>query len=81
MDDEAICGFSDAKSTNERFKELLNNGQSGLSVAFDLPTQLGLNSDSELAEGEVGKVGGPSILYMTYVLFLMESICPRFRHQ
>ena len=51
------AGFSDAKSTNERFKELLNNGQSGLSVAFDLPTQLGLNSDSELAEGEVGKVG------------------------
>ena len=51
------AGFSDAKSTNERFLELLKNGQSGLSVAFDLPTQLGLNSNSELAEGEVGKVG------------------------
>ena len=51
------AGFSDAKSTNQRFIDLLENGQSGLSVAFDLPTQLGLNSNSELAEGEVGKVG------------------------
>ncbi len=51
------AGFSDAKSTNKRFLDLLENGQSGLSVAFDLPTQLGLNSNSELAEGEVGKVG------------------------
>ena len=51
------AGFSDAKSTNKRFLELLDNGQSGLSVAFDLPTQLGLNSNSDLAEGEVGKVG------------------------
>ena len=51
------AGFSDAKSTNKRFIDLLENGQSGLSVAFDLPTQLGLNSNSELAEGEVGKVG------------------------
>ena len=51
------AGFSDAKSTNTRFLDLLDNGQSGLSVAFDLPTQLGLNSNSELAEGEVGKVG------------------------
>tara|TARA_X000000368_G_scaffold194914_1_gene153833 strand:- start:10666 stop:12258 length:1593 start_codon:yes stop_codon:yes gene_type:complete len=51
------AGFSDAKSTNKRFLELLENGQSGLSVAFDLPTQLGLNSNSDLAIGEVGKVG------------------------
>ena len=51
------AGFSDAQSTNKRFLELLDNGQSGLSVAFDLPTQLGLNSNSDLAEGEVGKVG------------------------
>ena len=46
------AGFSDAKSTNKRFLELLDNGQSGLSVAFDLPTQLGLNSNSDLAEGK-----------------------------
>ena len=47
------AGFSDAKSTNKRFLDLLENGQSGLSVAFDLPTQLGLNSNSELAEGNL----------------------------
>lgn len=51
------AGFSNAESTNQRFRNLLKNGQSGLSVAFDLPTQLGLNSNSKLAEGEVGKVG------------------------
>ena len=51
------AGFADAQSTNLRFKDLLSKGQSGLSVAFDLPTQLGLDSNSELATGEVGKVG------------------------
>ncbi len=51
------AGFGDAKATNERFKALLDAGQSGLSVAFDLPTQMGLDSDAELALGEVGKVG------------------------
>ncbi|MCZ7532513.1 MAG: methylmalonyl-CoA mutase family protein [Acidimicrobiia bacterium] len=51
------AGFGDAKATNERFKALLKAGQSGLSVAFDLPTQMGLDSDAELALGEVGKVG------------------------
>jgi methylmalonyl-CoA mutase N-terminal domain/subunit len=50
-------GFGSAKDTNIRFKYLLREGQTGLSVAFDLPTQLGLDSDSPLAEGEVGKVG------------------------
>ena len=53
------AGFSDAGSTNARFRDLLENGQSGLSVAFDLPTQLGLDSDHLSAEGEVGKVGVP----------------------
>ena len=53
------AGFSDAESTNTRFRDLLENGQSGLSVAFDLPTQLGLDSDHLSAEGEVGKVGVP----------------------
>jgi methylmalonyl-CoA mutase N-terminal domain/subunit len=51
------AGFGTAEATNERFKALLAAGQTGLSVAFDLPTQMGLDSDAPLAEGEVGKVG------------------------
>ncbi len=51
------AGFGSAAETNARFKYLLDNGQTGLSVAFDLPTQIGLDSDNELARGEVGKVG------------------------
>ena len=51
------AGFSSAKETNERFKLLLDRGQMGLSVAFDLPTQLGMDADDELSYGEVGKVG------------------------
>lgn len=51
------AGFSTAEETNRRFKYLLEQGQTGLSVAFDLPTQIGHDSDSELAAGEVGRVG------------------------
>jgi len=51
------AGFGSAKSTNERFKLLLDAGQTGLSVAFDLPTQMGLDSDSPRALGEVGRAG------------------------
>ncbi len=51
------AGFGSAKETNERFKYLIGQGQTGLSVAFDLPTQIGHDSDHELAMGEVGKVG------------------------
>src|SRR5207302_1992429 len=51
------AGFGSAAETNRRFKYLLAQGQTGLSVAFDLPTQLGLDSDHPLAGGEVGKVG------------------------
>ncbi|MBI5018145.1 MAG: methylmalonyl-CoA mutase family protein [Deltaproteobacteria bacterium] len=51
------AGFGTAEQTNERYKYLLEQGQTGLSVAFDLPTQIGYDSDHELAEGEVGKVG------------------------
>ncbi len=50
-------GFGDAASTNERFHFLLHAGQTGLSCAFDLPTQMGYDSDHPRAEGEVGKVG------------------------
>ena len=51
------AGFGSAASTNERFKFLLQAGQTGLSCAFDLPTQMGYDSDHPRAEGEVGKVG------------------------
>ncbi len=51
------AGFGTAEATNERFKFLLGAGQTGLSCAFDLPTQMGLDSDHVRAEGEVGKVG------------------------
>ena len=53
------AGFSSARATNERFKLLLKQGQTGLSTAFDLPTQLGFDSDDPLAAAEVGKVGVP----------------------
>jgi methylmalonyl-CoA mutase N-terminal domain/subunit len=53
------AGFGDAAETNRRFHYLLHNGQTGLSVAFDLPTQMGLDSDHPLALGEVGRVGVP----------------------
>jgi methylmalonyl-CoA mutase, N-terminal domain len=51
------AGFGSAEQTNQRFHYLLRAGQSGLSVAFDLPTQMGYDSDDPLAHGEVGKVG------------------------
>ncbi len=50
-------GFGDAVHTNKRFKFMLENGQTGLSMAFDLPTQIGHDPDAPAAEGEVGKVG------------------------
>jgi len=51
------AGFGTAEETNKRFRYLLDQGQTGLSVAFDLPTQIGFDSDHPLAMGEVGKVG------------------------
>jgi methylmalonyl-CoA mutase N-terminal domain/subunit len=51
------AGFGTAKESNERYKYLLQAGQTGLSVAFDLPTQMGYDSDASMAAGEVGKVG------------------------
>src|SRR5205823_7007346 len=51
------AGFGTAAETNRRFKLLLEAGQTGLSVAFDLPTQMGIDSDSPRAAGEVGRVG------------------------
>lgn len=51
------AGFGTAEESNKRYKYLLEQGQTGLSVAFDLPTQIGYDSDHSLAQGEVGKVG------------------------
>src|SRR5487761_233223 len=51
------AGMGDAEESNKRYKFLLANGTSGLSVAFDLPTQIGLDSDHPLAQGEVGREG------------------------
>jgi methylmalonyl-CoA mutase, N-terminal domain len=53
------AGFSTAEDSNKRYQYLLESGTTGLSVAFDLPTQIGYDSDHEFAEGEVGKVGVP----------------------
>ena len=50
-------GFGTAEETNARFKYLLKHGETGLSIAFDLPTQMGYDPDHPLARGEVGKVG------------------------
>ncbi len=64
------AGFSTAKESNERYKYLLEQGQTGLSVAFDLPTQIGYDSDDPMALGEVGKVGVsiPSLADMRILL-------------
>ncbi len=51
------AGFATAEETNKRYRYLLANGQTGLSVAFDLPTQIGYDADDPIAQGEVGKVG------------------------
>jgi methylmalonyl-CoA mutase N-terminal domain/subunit len=53
------AGFGSAEETNRRFRYLLERGQTGLSVAFDLPTQMGYDSDAVMAAGEVGRVGVP----------------------
>ncbi len=51
------AGFGDAEESNQRYRYLLDSGQTGLSVAFDLPTQIGYDSDHSMCKGEVGKVG------------------------
>ena len=53
------AGFTTAEQTNKRFLKLLEDGVTGLSIAFDLPTQIGYDSDNPMADGEVGKVGVP----------------------
>ena len=56
-----FSGFGSAEETNKRFKYLLENGQTGLSVAFDMPTLMGYDADHSLSEGEVGNAGYPSL--------------------
>ncbi|ERM93375.1 acyl-CoA mutase large subunit family protein [Caldanaerobacter subterraneus] len=64
------AGYGTAEESNKRFKYLLEQGQTGLSVAFDLPTQIGYDSDHPMAEGEVGKVGvAIDSLYDMEILF------------
>lgn len=66
-------GFSSAEESNRRYRYLLDQGVTGLSVAFDLPTQTGYDSDHELADGEVGKVGVP-ISTLKDMEILLEGI-------
>jgi len=67
------AGYATAEETNTRYKFLLSQGQTGLSVAFDLPTQIGYDADDALAEGEVGKVG-VSISSLEDMARLFDSI-------
>jgi methylmalonyl-CoA mutase N-terminal domain/subunit len=67
------AGFGSASESNERYRYLLAQGQTGLSVAFDLPTQIGLDPDHALASGEVGKVG-VSIASLRDMEILLEDI-------
>src|SRR6266404_5762450 len=66
-------GHSSARASNELYRKNLSKGQTGLSVAFDLPTQPGYDSDHELAKGEVGKVGVP-ICHVEDMEALLEGI-------
>src|SRR5688500_19400699 len=66
-------GYATAEESNRRYRFLLEQGQTGLSVAFDLPTQLGYDADHPLAEGEVGKVG-VSICSLDDMALLLDGI-------
>src|SRR5437763_13657664 len=67
------AGHSDGKRSNELYRRNLEKGQTGLSIAFDLPTQTGYDPDHELASGEVGKVG-VSIAHKGDMLTLLDGI-------
>src|SRR5574343_1580143 len=67
------AGFSTAEESNRRYRYLLAQGTTGLSVAFDLPTQIGYDSDHAMAEGEIGKVGVP-ISCRDDMLTLLDNI-------
>src|ERR671913_2538098 len=67
------AGHSDAKRSNELYRKNLAKGQTGLSVAFDLPTQTGYDPDAVLARGEVGKVGVP-VVHLGHMQTLLDDI-------
>jgi ethylmalonyl-CoA mutase len=67
------AGHSTAKASNELYRKNLSKGQTGLSIAFDLPTQTGYDSDEALARGEVGKVGVP-VSHLGDMRHLLEGI-------
>src|SRR5512142_2498050 len=67
------AGFGTAEETNRRYRYLLDAGQTGLSVAFDLPTQMGYDSDAPMAAGEVGRVGVP-ISYLAEMEVILDRI-------
>src|SRR3989440_1946886 len=67
------AGYGNPRVTNERYRRNLSRGQTGLSVAFDLPTQTGYDADHPLARGEVGKVGVP-VPYLGAMRTLFEGI-------
>src|ERR1700712_4704833 len=69
------AGHSTAKASNELYRGNLAKGQTGLSVAFDLPTQTGYDPDDTLARGEVGKVGGP-VVHLGQKGMLLHDIPP-----
>jgi len=71
------AGHSSAQKSNELYRRNLAKGQTGLSVAFDLPTQTGYDPDHELAKGEVGKVGVPVSTSVTCGRSSTASRCPR----
>src|SRR3989449_5073432 len=66
-------GHSSARASNELYRKNLSKGQTGLSIAFDLPTQTGYDPDHELARGEVGKVGVP-IVHRGDMALLLDGI-------
>jgi methylmalonyl-CoA mutase N-terminal domain/subunit len=67
------AGYASAAESNRRYRFLLDQGQTGLSVAFDLPTQIGYDADDPIAEGEVGKVG-VSISSLRDMALLLDQI-------
>ena len=75
------AGFASAAESNERYRYLLEQGQTGLSVAFDLPTQIGLDSDDPRAEGEVGESASRSTRSTTWRRCSPESRSTRSRRR
>ena len=67
------AGYTSAHESNKRYHDLLENGVMGLSIAFDLPTQIGYDSDHNMSEGEVGKVGVP-ICHLSDMEVLLKDI-------